>query len=202
MAVILEVKHAHPAANGTLVDDLGRAFVNVRGGLDVECYVIFPFDAQGLVRLTLQPRDISAMRECGDKGVPLKALYCRRYTAQGAEKVHWIEIGRGMIGEQGAQLELFYQPPPDPQGRMRFIMRPRDQPVQHSGGPVQPQQPQQPAYPPQGQQPGYYGRQQAPQPAQGQQPSYRPQHRDGLGQGGQQSFGGVPPPDDKDEIPF
>jgi hypothetical protein len=199
MAIILEVKHAHPAANGTLVDDLGRAFVNVRGGLDVECYVIFPFDAQGLVRLTLQPRDISAMRECSDKGVPLKALFCRRYTAQGAEKVHWIEIGRGMISEQGAQLELFYQPPMDKEGRMRFILRPRDQPVQHSGGPVQPQQPAQgqPSYGQSGQ--PAYGRQ---QPAQGQASSFRPQHRDGLGQGGQQSFGGVPPPDDKDEIPF
>lgn len=201
MAVILEVKHAHPAANGALVDDLGRAFVNVRGGLDVECYVLFPFDKDGLIRLTLQPRDISAMRECSDKGVPLKALFCRRYTAQGAEKVHWIEIGRGMITEQSASLELFYQPPPDPQGRMRFIMRPRDQPVQHSGGPVQPQQP---AYPPQGQQPGYYGQPRPQQPAQGQQPSYRPQHRDQLGQGGQQNLGPQPPaysdPDEK--LPF
>jgi len=185
MAVILEVKHAHPAANGALVEDLGRAFINVRGGLDVECYVLFPFDSDGLIRLTLQPRDISAMRECSDKNVPLKALYCRRYTAQGAEKVHWIEIGRGMITDQGATLELFYQPPVD-QGRVRFIMRPLGQPTQHSGGPVQPQAPQQPAYPPQGQQPGYYGQPRPQQPAQGQQSSYRPQHRDGLGQGGQQ----------------
>jgi hypothetical protein len=182
MAVILEVKHAHPAANGVLVDDLGRAFVSVRGGLDVECYVIFPFDAQGLVRLTLQPRDMSAMRECTDKGVPLRALYARRYVAQNAEKVHWVEIGRGMISEQGASLELYYQPPMDKEGRMRFILRPQNQPVQHSGGPVQPQQP---AYPPQGQQQPAYGRQ---QPAQGQTSSFRPQHRDGLGQGGQQSL--------------
>jgi len=188
MAVILEVKHAHPASGGLLIEDLGRAFVSLKGGLDVELYVTFPFDAQGLLKLTLQPRDISAMREVASQaGVPLKALYARRYvTGQGGERVHWIEIGRGMISDQGATLELEYQPPIDKEGRVRFILRPRDQPTHHVGGPVQPQAAQQPAYPPQGQQPGYYGQPRPQQPAQGQQSSYRPQHRDGLGQGGQQ----------------
>jgi hypothetical protein len=206
MAIILEIKHAHPAAGGVLVENMGRAFVSLKGGLDVELYVTFPFDAQGLVKLVLQPRDVGVMREVSEaKNVPLKALYSRRYTASGGEKVHWIDIGRGMITDQGASIELYYQPPVDHERRMRFILRPLEQPQHHVGGPVQPQAPQQPAYPPQGQQPGYYGQPRPQQPAQGQQSSYRPQHRDGLGQGGQQSLSEQPqrpPYKDDSDIPF
>ncbi len=189
MSIELRATHQHPAAEGSHFD-VGRAFLTLKG-VDVELYVVPPHDAQGITRITMRARDPASMRQA-DERVRLKALYARRYTVAGADKVHWLEIGRGLLHAQGVDLDLTYLPPPDAECRMRFILRPLDQPAVART----------PGAPQAAQQPGYG----APSPQTGTQPGYRPQHRDGLGQGGQQSLGEQPqrpPYNDPDEnLPF
>ncbi len=135
--------------------------------------------------------------------VRLKVLYPRPFKGQdGQNGTSWMQVGRAYMNDKGVDIQLWVAPLPNSEeGHIKLILREDDgRPAQAQGG----YRGEQGGRGRVAQAFGQGGPQGGPGAAQG---GLKPQHRDNLGQGGQQAlYGGAAaqrePGEDDDQIPF